>query len=121
MRFIQLNDNEYTSKPFSIAQLFGLKEYQETSLEKYVRDYFSESFSHRALLHTEAKSKSQLNDVDKEFIAIKYLAVSTLYELDIETEWQKQTTNEVLKLFDWQNINEFKTELLSLAPQCVIE
>lgn len=121
MRFIQLNDNEYTSKPFSIAQLFGLKEYQETSLEEYVRNYFSESFSHRALLHTETKSKSQLNDVDKEFIAIKYLAVSTLYELDIETEWQKQTTNEVLKLFEWQNINEFKTELLSLAPQCVIE
>ncbi|MAD90046.1 MAG: hypothetical protein CMK64_10105 [Pseudoalteromonas sp.] len=121
MRFIQLNDNEYASKPFSIAQLFGLKEYQESSLEEYVRHYFSESFSHRALLHTETKSKSQLNDVDKEFIAIKYLAVSTLYELDIETEWQKQTTNEVLKLFDWQNINEFKTELLSLAPQCVIE
>lgn len=121
MRFIHINDDEFTSKPLSVVQLFGLKEYQETSLTEFVSKYFSESFSHRALLHTETKNKSQLNDVDKEFIAIKYLAISTLYELDIDTQWQKQTTHEVLNSFGWRNIEEFKAELITLSPQCVIE
>ena len=84
-------------------------------------NYFSESFSHRALLNTETKTKSQLNDVDKEFVAIKYLAMTTLFDIDLGTPWQKQTTTDVLKHFEWDNIDVFKVALLDLSPHCVIE
>jgi hypothetical protein len=121
MRFIQIDEDEFSSKPLSIAQLFGLKDYQHDSLIDYVSNYFSESFSHRALLNTETKTKSQLNDVDKEFVAIKYLAMTTLFDIDLGTPWQKQTTTDVLKHFEWENIDMFKVALLELSPHCVIE
>ena len=121
MRFIHLEQDEFSSKPISIAQLFGLKECQNDSLESYVKSYFSESFSHKALLNTETKTKSQLSNVDKEFLAIKFLTISTLFNVHIETSWQKQITENVLHLFDWKDTTEFELALLELSPQCVIE
>ncbi|ALO44648.1 hypothetical protein [Pseudoalteromonas phenolica] len=121
MRFIQTPEDEFSSKPVSIAHLFGLKDIQDDSLSEYIENYFSESFSHRALLNTEIKTKSQLNDVDKEFVAIKYLVISSLYDIDIATPWQKQITSDVLQYFEWSSIDAFNSALLELSPQCVIE
>ncbi len=121
MRFMQIDEDEFSNKPLSIAQLFGVSDYQNNSLSDYVNDYFSESFSHRALLNTETKTKSQLNDVDKEFVAIKYLVMATLYNIDLETPWQRQATTYVLKQFEWENIEIFKSALLDLSPYCIIE
>jgi hypothetical protein len=121
MRFIQIDDDDFSNKPLSIAQLFGLIKFQHDSLTDYVSNYFSESLSHLALLNTETKTKSQLNTLDKEFVAIKFLAIITLYDIDLETPWQRQTTKNVLKQFEWENIEVFKTALLDLSPHCVIE
>ena len=121
MRFIQIEQDEFTNKPLSISLLFGIKTFQNDLLTEYVSNYFSESFSHQALLNTEVKSKDQLNSYDKEFIALKYLIISTLYEVDIETPWHKQITDEVLSLHGWDSMNEFKDYLVSHSPQCNIE